>query len=265
MEISTTAPMKWLIALVMASGCVMGLSGQISGRPASPRPELTESRVPPAARMVLTALGNRLTSTGRERMIWSGSIADSRGAVPVVITTEFPGKIRVEESSGRLIGFDGSSGWSGRGALQDNERDILESLTGDTAEGFLQAVVQGAPGRLLGRRFRTDNGKSPDYSGPYFDIYELVVAPPSRSDRQASLKRYYFDSRTGRLHKVVYAIQRAGQRVQVAVSYDGWKVVESQAVPQRIVRMENGQQVLAIQIQGVQFQPAGDGASFRRP
>ena len=254
-------PVALAVALTIEAGNGQG-GGQL---PLVRQPPLSESRVPPTITSILAALGDRLTKLGRERMVWTGSIAEAKGSVPIAIITEFPGKIRVEDTQGRRIGFDGTEAWNARGALDDAERDLLESLTTDTADGFLDSIVRGVPSRLLGRRFRVDDGRTVGYKGPYYDIFELVVTPSARGDRQSRVKRFYFESETGRLQKVIYSVQRAGQPTAVVISFSGWRTVDNQAVPAQIARSENDRQVLSIQISGVQFQAAGDNVTFRRP
>lgn len=59
---------------------------------------LAPSRVPPEARGVLAALGDRLARPGKERLVLSGTLTDERGARAVQVTWELPGRLRIDET-----------------------------------------------------------------------------------------------------------------------------------------------------------------------
>jgi hypothetical protein len=91
--------------------------------------------------------------------------------------------------------LDDVSGLSKASVLSDSDLGILESLANDSGEAFLYAYMHGHAQRFLGGRFRTDNGKTANYAGPWYDIYESV-APDKAATLvlPATQKFYHFDS-----------------------------------------------------------------------
>jgi hypothetical protein len=136
---------------------------------------------------------------------------------------------------------------------------LIETLTYDSAEHFFAAQMQGNAMRFLGSRFRTDDGSSPDYNGPYFDIYKIAdQIKPSAQERPAKL--YYFNSDTFLLERVTYVINRDGSQVNVETSLSDWRAIEGQQVARRIERFENGKSVFVLTIRSAALgQRAEDG------
>jgi hypothetical protein len=126
-------------------------------------------------------------------------------------------------------------------SAEDNDR--IETLIADSAEFFLYAVREHQANRLLGRRFRTDNGKSVDYKGPFYDIFELLSEIGARSDKAQRQKHYYFDSESGLLQKVRYVIERGAVPVTVETVWSEWRKSDNQLYPGTTTRMENGKTI----------------------
>ncbi len=83
--------------------------------------------------------------------------------------------MRLEEqgSQPRVIGFDGSNGWVLCAVLSNADREVIETLLFDSADHFFLAQTQGFATRALGPRLRLDDGRTPNYTGPFYDIYQV--------------------------------------------------------------------------------------------
>ena len=108
---------------------------------------------------------------------------------------------------------------------------MIESLVYDSTDHFFQSQMQGAGTRNLGMRFRLDDGKSADYSGSYYDIYQMMDQVTIGTETRTQLKRFYFNSDTLLMERVRYDIQRDGGIVSVEVEIPKWHEVNGQHLP----------------------------------
>lgn len=224
---------------------------------------VNRGRLSPRLALHLSALGNRLERPGKERVSLAGVLrfaADSQER-EILATLEFPDRLRLVVQNGQqshLSTFDGRQAKGDAGAL-----DLIETLAYDSAEHFFAAQMQGNAMRFLGSRFRTDDGSSPDYNGPYFDIYKIAdQIKPSGQERAAKL--YYFNSDTLLLERVTYVINRNGAEVNVETKLGDWRVEEGQKVARRIERLENGKSVFVLNIRSAQFSRRADDGIFQQ-
>jgi len=209
----------------------------------------------------LNSAGDRFGRPGRERMTLTGTIADGRNSGRATLVWEHPGLFRLESGS-RVATFDGQTHKTNGGSLSEAEQDQIESLVGDSLDFFLFTAANGVRARLLGRRFRADDGRSPNYRGPLSDILLMMHHSSVRPDRQARSKMYYFDSITGRLSKVAY-LKPGGVRVETV--FDEWTIVDGQPVPGTITRREGANTQFTFRLSGAGFGPRGPGAPFITP
>jgi hypothetical protein len=140
------------------------------------RQYVRRGRLWPQLRWNLDALGNRLEQSGKERMALTGTARQSDRIPPsaFTFTWELPGRAQLtirDEAGSRTLVFNSESV---QGVGQTDERDqmLLETLIYDSAERCFIAV-QELPSRLIGQRFRTDDGTTSDYSGPFYDVYQV--------------------------------------------------------------------------------------------
>jgi hypothetical protein len=127
----------------------------------------------------------------------------------------------------------------------------MESLSDDSAESYFLGFSGGAPAQWLGSRFRTDNGKAANYTGPLYDIYRRIAPAVSVAGNPMRQKLYVFDSRTKLFNHTRYKIVRSGQPVTVMVTYPAWTKSATESFPASITRTENGQQVFSITVSAV--------------
>ena len=218
------------------------------------------AQLSPRLALNLNALGNRLEKPGQERLSLVGTWRVAGTAQPreFAATLEFPDKLRltVGGPQNRVITFDGQQT---KGAADD--LDLIETLAYDSAEHFFAAQMQGNATRFLGARFRTDDGSTPDYNGPYFDIYKIAdQIKPSEQERAAKL--YYFNSETLLLERVTYDINRGGSEVTVETKLSDWRVIDGQQVARRIERFENGKSVFVLTIRSAGLGRRADDGIF---
>ncbi|MCX6602068.1 MAG: hypothetical protein NTV52_00535 [Acidobacteria bacterium] len=161
------------------------------------------------------------------------------------LVKQLPSSFRLEEAKagGRTIAsFDGVAAKLPGGVTGGQpDEELGEALGLDTPETFLYSLADGLPYRFLGGRFRTDDGSTPDYKGPWVDIYAMSLSSVLRSDKQIKYKMFMFDSADFLLRRVVYdtpSTTSKGQR-RVEILLDNWRVINGLKVATEIVRRED--------------------------
>lgn len=225
---------------------------------------VNRSRLSPRLTLNLTALGNRLEKSGKERLTITGelySTSDSQ-VREITATLEFPDKLRLGIKNGdqnRLLTIDAHKI---QGQAESGELDLIESLSYDNAEHFFDTQMHGNAMRFLGSRFRTDDGSNPDYNGPYFDIYKIADRIDTSGEERAA-KLYYFNSDTLLLERVIYVINRNGSEINIETKLSHWRDEDGQKVARRLERLENGKSVFVLNIRSAQFGRRADDGIFQ--
>ncbi len=237
-------------------GCVLaggGLAPPVWGQ------RLRTMRVPPNLRVELNAQGDRFERKGKERVALVGRLTDARGvSKPVTIMRDIRGRFRLAVQ-GRVVAFDGVVESSRGGGLSAEELAAAESLIDDSAEVFFAAVDRGDALRLIGRRFRADDGAAPSYAGPWRDIYELCWRGRGGRERPERVKYFYFDSATGLPERVRY--EGVGGEVETLAA--DWREVAGQFVPLRITRWVGGRKRFSFVVDTVSWAADRDDGVFR--
>jgi len=225
------------------------------------------SRLEPRLRSALQALGDRIQKPGKERMILMGTMQIANGeTTPIALNLQFPDRLRLEEQRigpRRILTFDSTTPGRAGNGLDQTDRDIIETLVYDTAEHFFLTQASGSATRLLGLRFRTDDGTTPNYSGPYYDLYEVSDLVSSKSEPQIQSKYYSLNSTTLLPERVQYQVLRNGSSVQVEIRLSEWQEIAGQNIARRIVRLENNQPTINLAITSVAFAGKADDAMYR--
>lgn len=208
------------------------------------------AQLSPRLALNLSALGNRLEKPGQERLSLVGTwrLAGAGQPREFAATLEFPDKLRLDVGGpqNRVITFDGQQTKTSQTPAAD-DLDLIETLAYDSADHFFAAQMQGYAMRFLGARFRTDDGSTPNYDGPYFDIYKIADHVKT-SEQERAAKLYYFNSDTLLLERVTYDINRGGSDINVETKLSDWRVVDGQQIARRIERLENGKSVFVLTI-----------------
>jgi hypothetical protein len=219
----------------------------------------------------LGVLGTRLEKPGQERLTLVGTISrpqQSKGVSPVRLILEFPDQLRLEEHVGNLlkvtlVGEVGASKLGGPLATED--QDEIESLLLDSADHFFAGRMQGLPMRSLGHFFRDDDGQTANYTGPYYELYQMYDQINLGAASRQQPKHFYFNFQTQLLERVRYELTRNGVTTKVETQIGGWKKINGQQVPGTITRLENGQPTLVLNIVSAIVSPHAADGIFTRP
>ncbi|HEV2913267.1 MAG TPA: hypothetical protein VGX92_08125 [Pyrinomonadaceae bacterium] len=228
------------------------------------------SSLSPQLRPALQVLGGRLEKPGKERLTLNGMllIAGESQSRPVQIISEFPAHLRLNDQGGslaRAIIFNEHGAGVVNGTLDKVDEAAIEALVYDSAEHFFLEQINGMGTRSLGLRFRLDDGEAPDYTGPFYDIYQITEQIRIRQEEREQTKLYYFNSDTHLLEKVQYSLMRDGSETAVEVQLSDWRELEGQKAPGRIDRLENNALVLTLTLTPISVGPRVNDSSFNDP
>jgi hypothetical protein len=199
----------------------------------------------------LKALGDRLERAGSERLSLTGTLrrATDSQAEEVSAIFEFPERLRLTlANESRVITFDGEQVKATGNPLDAAEQDLIETLVCGSAEHFFNTQMEGQATRFLGSRFRLDDCSSPNYKGPYYDVYKVTEQLKTAPEHTERAKLYGFNSETLLLERVTYEIDRNGSGVKVEERLSGWTREQGQQVPRRLERLENGASVFVFTV-----------------
>jgi hypothetical protein len=213
------------------------------------------------ARWVLGALGQRLQQPGSERVIYQGIYTDSIGATPAKLVWQLPGYLLLTLTNrGKTYYVDPVAGVQNSSALSAAEVNMLESFGNDSPEAFLYSVAGQGAVRFAGGRFRIDNGKTPNYSGPWYDVFQSVT-PVLIQGKTVRRKFYYFDGQSKLFLKSQYMLQGSAGAL-VSTEYANWTATQGYATPGQIVRKENGNVVFTLTVQSAAIGPQQNDGTF---
>jgi hypothetical protein len=119
--------------------------------------------------------------------------------------------------------------------------------------------------RPLGSRFRLDDGKTKDYSGPFYDLYEFRL-PEGIGKKNRQYRRVYcINSDTMLMERVRTEISSSGNTHMFEIRFSGWKRIGDQTVPSVIEQLKDDRTRLMINLTSVAFSPKVDDGIFNRP
>lgn len=198
-------------------------------------------------------MASRLENPGTELIVFTGLLSRLKSQNPnpvsVRLILEHPNRLRLEEGS-KVTVFDGSSLTKTGGELTDDSADEAETLLLDFPERLFVGYVNGNPMSQLGSRFRMDDGSDPNYRGPYYDVYKVAeglsisATPLGTGNREFTSKRYFINSNTHLLERIVYERRRGNRVTNVEIRLEDWRLVEKQQIPFLITRFEEGRSTL---------------------
>ena len=214
--------------------------------------------LPAPVRSYVAVFGKRIQKPGQERTTLTGTYTDQSGSGPARLVWQAPGSLRFERpnSKSTLIYAYGSAATAATG----NDANVMESLLDDAAESFFYGLRGGSAYRLLGQRFRSDDGKTANFQGPWYDIYEVAASPRSQPGNIKRWKTYHFDSETKLLSMIKYT-DSAG--VHVTTEFNKWSSLNGEAFPGQIVRIENGTTIFTFTVTGASVGPGVVDQAFK--
>jgi hypothetical protein len=240
---------------------VPGATSTASSAPKIASPYISVASLPSPVRPCVGAFGTRIQVPGKERTTLDGTYSDKYGnTMAGRLVWQAPGNLRFERSGSLpVLVYSAASGLLNTPSITAPDANFLESLLDDSAEAFFYGFGRGYAYRLTGERFRADDGKTPDYKGPWYDVYQVAGIPKSQPIAKQRWKTYLFDSTTKLLARTQY-IDSAG--VQITTQFNKWSISSGQAYPGEIVRLENGVAVSSFTITGVTIGPAANDGLF---
>lgn len=251
-----------IAAMVFAGPLLFGQT--LAGQDPSPKRRYFQAHTVPAGiRQIALALGPRVQTPGRERMIVTGTLARSGSTSALRIIRELPGLARIEESgaNGKILVFDFQR-LTGRSPIDDSDEDLVESLEMDSTEQFLNSIAPGATVRLIGQRFQVRGEAG---FGAQVDVLEMVLPMKSRRDREVRVKHFMFDTRTGLLRRVAYNTRKANQLVRIQTVVSDYTQIDGHPIPGKIARIVNGIAAFSFTTESAVILPAVDDNAFRAP
>jgi hypothetical protein len=198
-------------------------------------------------RPALQAIGDRLEKPGNERIRLIGSLvrSDEAQSRPVQITSEFSGRLRLEEQTSetaRVLTFNEDGVGVTNGAPEQLDRAVIETLVYDSPEHFFIGQMGAAATRF------PDDGEAENYAGPFYDIYQTTEQVRIGLEAREQTKLYYFNSDTRLLERVLYTLSHDGSESSVEIQLSDWREIEGQKVPGRIIRLENNAPMLTFSL-----------------
>lgn len=202
----------------------------------------------------LKKMGGRLTTAEKSAVSLTGTLTDASGTRPVQITLQAPGYLRFQDSNNsRVLTYDGTQWQNKNGKGGEDDSRIQESLLAHLPDSFLLQLANGGGLRRLGAHFRIDNGKTPNYSGPYWTLYAYSPAVrPGLAKGQALQQSYLIaiDEKTWLISEIRMITKTSPVSQQVTqTKFNNWFQQRDQWYPGEIARLENGKQVLKLTIQ----------------
>ncbi len=226
--------------------------------------------LPPEFAAVLKKQGGRMTAPANSNVSIDGTITDANGSRPANITVQATGLLRYQEGKGRAIAF-GGAGFQGKGSsLSDDDWRVADSLLANFPDSVpLQLARNGGALRRIGAGFRTDDGTTPNYQGPWWTLYAFAPGPWQGLSKGQPLQQELLiaiDEQSGLLSEVrlVENMGKPNQKV-TQTRFLSWFQQGGQWFPGAIVRLENGQQVLSFQSQQASVGAEGDPNSITQP
>ena len=245
-------------------------ASQNSPAAANPRSEeyVNRGRLSPQLRWKLKAFGDRLEKPGKERVTLAGTLMRPADVapVPVLLVLQFPDRLRLVMQVGgqsRVITFNGyAARGQGGPPLDPREEDLIETLVYDTPEHFFGTQSQSISTRFLGEHFRPDGGTGTEYSGPFYDVYQMTERIGQGVSARSQTKLFCFNSNTHLLERISYDLERNRSRTPVEIQLSGWRQVQEQQVPSRILRWESGQPAWTLTINSAALSVGVEDGAF---
>jgi hypothetical protein len=223
--------------------------------------------LPPALAKLEETLGSRMATAATAQISLSGTVTDAAGSRTATVVVQAPGLYSYREQGGAAITFDGSVLQTGSERPTSSEQSIMESLLASLPETILLQAGNGGGTRLVGRHFRTDDGRTPNYKGPYWTLLAFAPAAQKGLTWGQPLQQELFlalDEKT-RLPAEVRRVVKTGPNSAnvTQTQFENWSRQNGQWFPGSIIRLENGKQTLSFTVNTASTGPASATAAFQ--
>jgi hypothetical protein len=193
--------------------------------------------------------GDRLTVEGKERLTLTGDVKNALNGQTqgLIVIREESSKVRLDLANGDKLVLNGPELVKGGGAVAFSEK-LVESIFEDFPDTFFLNFTLEKKAVLLGGKARPEGTNARTYSGPFYNIYGIGREDRLRSIKTRINKLYFLNFDTQLLERVSYQISSAGASVEVLTYFEDYRKVDDQMIPFRIRRLENGLEVIQVNI-----------------
>jgi hypothetical protein len=224
--------------------------------------------LPPDLAAALQRSGARLLGPVKRQVAVSGTVTDGRGRRTAQIGVQAPGQLSYDEQQNRRLTFDGTAFRSRAGRVTVEDDRIFESLLSHFPDVIALQVASGGTLRRLGGHFRTDDGTTPNYAGPYWTVYAFSPAKRDGLTRGKTLQQDVFialDEKTGLIAEIrVVANSGRPEQTVTETQLNKWFQQSGQWFPGQIVRLEDGKEVLRFDVEGASVTDAMAPSAFQQ-
>ena len=228
---------------------------------------ITSTDLPRELVAALQRLGGRMMSADKAQVVVAGTVTDADGSRAAQLIVQAPGYLSYREGLARAVTFDGLRVQGKLGQPTFDEEKLFESLVANFPDSIYLQVATGGSVRRLGSHFRTDDGTTKGYAGPYWTVFAFSPGNRPGLTRGKSLQQELFiavDEQTGFISNVRNAMTTESKQQSVTeTQFSNWTQFGAQWFPSTITRLENGRQVLSFQTQQAAVVPAADIAIFK--
>jgi hypothetical protein len=188
-----------------------------------------------------------------------GTLTDRHGSRHARMTVQAPGYMHFSEDHGaRAITFSGDRFSAQAGGSEADDERVRESLLAHLPDSVLLQLAAGGGLRKIGSRFRTDDGVKPDYAGPYWTLFSFAPATRRGSVLKEGSQDVFIaiDEDTWFIAevRVVRDLGTPNQKI-IQTQFSDWTEWGGQWFPRRILRLENGDEVLSFRTEGAVVGP----------
>jgi hypothetical protein len=216
-------------------------------------------------RHYFVALGNRMQTTGKERLVLTGTLEQATrntAASSVRITIDIAGQLRMDSTGGPSVTvvYDGQQIKNSGAGQGKADQDLADSLSQDSMESVITGLIQGNAARTIASHARWADPRSP--STPILcDVVQQYDRSSASWRDPEQAKTYCFDSTTHLLAAVMY---RTPSKANVITRFSDWRSIENQGqmVPFKVERLENGNAVFTLTVQKAELQAHADDGFF---
>jgi hypothetical protein len=229
------------------------------------------------SREVFVALGDRLSTPGKERLILQAQLSQpSRTAttLSVQVVLDISGAVRVDTTSGPAFSLTFNGQQTGNSvtpaaglASTAADQQLVDALQYNPAEHFITTVIQGNAVQPLGKHFTLTDVLNPSNPPTYCEAFRTVESTTVAWRTSQQPKVYCFDSSTHLLAAVFYEATVSGTKTSFETRYTGWHSIETQPqmVPGKIEFRQNGVVQVAFTVQSASLAPEAADSLFIVP
>lgn len=196
-----------------------------------------------------------LKSTNSVRTTGSGTMQGAK--VTITTTSKRPYFVRNEmglAGQKMIVGFDGTTAWMAAAGLPPQPLP-----PGPQTEGLKQNSQIDSPlFDYKAKGTKVELGEPSTEAGR--KLHHLVVTP-----KASAPMHYYIDAETGLEAKMVIDTEDGGQTIRMEMRFSDFRPVEGRMVPFSVTQFVNGNQVVEMKFEKIEFNVPIDESIFKMP